>query len=174
MDTEATLRWMKDFYGIEPSTTRPLGPRILLWGQSIGCGLATNLAATTSTPIHGLILETPFTSARAMLQALYPQKWLPYQYLWPFLRNQLDAWTNLGILAKKYRIEDAPRVYIIEAGKDELVPASHNESLRQRCLEVGLPVEHFKIRGALHNDASVRAEGKTAIARSILLAGATQ
>lgn len=169
-DTEAALRWIAALH-VKKADSRPdVKPCILLWGQSIGCALATRLAATTDVPVHGLILETPFLSARAMLQALYPQKWLPYRYLWPFLRNKLDSWTNLGMLACRRTEGRMPRVYMIEAGRDELVPASHGETLQQRCLEVGLPIERHKIRGALHNDASVRAEGKAAIAQSILSA----
>ena len=141
-------------------------PLIILYGQSIGCGFATNLAATTQAArVSGLVLETPFTSTRDMLKALYPQKWLPYQYLWPFLRSHLDTWANLETMAK--RGSDAPSVHIIEAGKDELVPAAHGERLHQRCLDLGLPVERTKIQGALHNDAIVRAQGKVAVKRSI-------
>ncbi|KAG5751590.1 hypothetical protein H9Q70_005733 [Fusarium xylarioides] len=137
---------------------------------SIGCGFATNLAAKGKFPpnikLNGLILETPFTKVRAMLQALYPQKWLPYQYLWPFLRNHLDSWTNLGMIAKRFP-DTPPGIYIVEAGKDELVPANHGEELLQRCQQVGLPVERQKVRGALHNEAMVRVSGKQALAQSI-------
>jgi fermentation-respiration switch protein FrsA (DUF1100 family) len=169
-DTEAALRWVTTLHAEKSGNSTRCEPVILLWGQSIGCGLATKLAANTNTAVQALILETPFTSARAMLQALYPQKWLPYQYLWPFLRNHLDSWSNIGVLASKQPIGQLPHVYMIEAGRDELVPASHGESLRKRCLEVGLPLKRYKIRGALHNDASIRAEGKAAIAQSIISA----
>ncbi|EKJ74848.1 hypothetical protein FPSE_05022 [Fusarium pseudograminearum CS3096] len=148
-------------------------PTVLLWGQSIGCGFATNLAAKGEFPrdltIGGLILETPFTNVRAMLQALYPQTWLPYQYLWPFLRNHLDSWANLGMIAKRFP-ETPPGIFIVEAGKDELVPANHAEELFQQCQRVGLPVERHKVRGALHNEAMVRVAGKQALAHSIVTA----
>ncbi|KAJ4311407.1 hypothetical protein N0V84_010460 [Fusarium piperis] len=101
----------------------------------------------------------------------YTMKWLPYQYLWPFLRNHLDSWTNLGIIAKRFK-ERSPGVYIVEAGKDELVPGDHGEKLQQRCEHVGLPVERHKVRGALHNEAMVRASGKQALADSISTAAA--
>jgi hypothetical protein len=90
--------------------------------------------------VNGLVLETPFTSTRAMLKALYPQKWLPYQYLWPFLRSHLNSWANFEAIALKYGTE-APAIHIIEAGKDELVPSNHGEELYQRCVELGLPVD---------------------------------
>lgn len=56
---------------------------------------------------------------------------------------------------------------MIEAGKDELVPAELGELLYRRCQDVGLPVEVHKVRNALHNEAIVRPAGKNAIARSI-------
>ncbi|KAF7543829.1 hypothetical protein G7Z17_g10435 [Cylindrodendrum hubeiense] len=71
--------------------------------------------------------------------------------------------------AQKYK-ERLPGVYMVEAGKDELVPADHGAGLHQRCEDVGLLVERRKVRGALHNEAMVKAEGKNAIAQSILLA----
>jgi hypothetical protein len=57
-------------------------------GQSIGAGFATNLAAQTEPSMSNLalktlILETLFLSVRAMLETLYPQKWIPYRHLWP-------------------------------------------------------------------------------------------
>lgn len=58
-------------------------------------------------------------------------------------------------------------MHMIEAGKDELVPADLGQRLYERCKDVGLPVERHKVRGALHNEAIVRVQGKDAIARSI-------
>ncbi|WZH39378.1 Alpha/Beta hydrolase protein [Fusarium acuminatum] len=170
LDSQAALRWIAQLHESRSEETDQEKPTVLLWGQSIGCGFATNLAAKGQYPpgitVDGLILETPFTNVRAMLQALYPQKWLPYQYLWPFLWNHLDSWTNLGMIAKRFP-ETPPGVYIVEAGKDELVPANHGEELLQRCRQVGLPVERQKVRGALHNEAMVRVAGKQALAHSI-------
>ncbi|KAI5458074.1 Alpha/Beta hydrolase protein [Mariannaea sp. PMI_226] len=173
LDTEAALQWVTRLHEDRTSETGGVRPIVLFWGQSIGCGFATNLAAKEKRPSNlppdALILETPFLSARAMLQALYPQKWLPYQYLHPFLWNHLDSWTNFGMIAQRYKGR-LPGVYLIEAGKDELVPADHGIGLYKRCEEVGLPVERFKVRGALHNESMVKREGKDIIARSIMLA----
>lgn len=170
LDSQAALQWIAQLHESRPENADQEKPTVLLWGQSIGCGFATNLAAKGQFPpgikLHGLILETPFTNVRAMLQALYPQKWLPYQYLWPFLRNHLDSWTNLGMIAKRFP-DTPPGIYIVEAGKDELVPANHGEELLQRCQQVGLPVERQKVSGALHNEAMVRVSGKQALAQSI-------
>ncbi|EWZ49572.1 hypothetical protein FOCG_12295 [Fusarium oxysporum f. sp. radicis-lycopersici 26381] len=170
LDSQAALQWIAQLHESRSENADREKPTVLLWGQSIGCGFATNLAAKGQFPpgikLNGLILETPFTNVRAMLQALYPQKWLPYQYLWPFLRNHLDSWANLGMIAKRFP-DTPPGIYIVEAGKDELVPANHGEELLQRCRRVGLPVERQKVRGALHNEAMVRVSGKQALAQSI-------
>ena len=150
----AALRWINQLHQTRQDGAHVNQPVVILWGQSIGCGFATNLAAASDTElamkVDALVLETPFTSTRAMLRALYPQKWLPYQYLWPFLWNHLDSWKNLGAIAERDGSR-ATGVYIVEAGKDELVPADHGAILHRRCQDVGLPVERYTISGALHN-----------------------
>jgi uncharacterized protein len=172
-DAKAGLQWIvKEHQGSNPGQNATTRPTVILYGQSIGCGFATNLAAASRTiRVDGLVLETPFTSTRAMLKALYPQKWLPYQYLWPFLRSHLNSWANLETIAVANGA-NSPAIHIIEAGKDELVPSTHGEELYQRCLDLGLPVERVKIPGALHNETSSRVSGKAAIQRSIALLAA--
>ncbi|KAM0515501.1 hypothetical protein ACHAPE_006026 [Trichoderma viride] len=172
LDSEAALRWISKLHHDRYEQTEGApNPITILWGQSIGCGFATNLAAKTqkaaSLPINALLLETPFTNTRAMLTSLYPQKWLPYRHLWPFLRNHLDSWANLGTIANKAQ---KPGVYIVEGGKDELVPPDHGKILFKRCQDVQLFAELHTVRGALHNDVMVRKQGKHTIARSIALA----
>lgn len=174
-DAEAALKWVAQAH--EKTYTESGGavkPIVLLWGQSIGCGVATNLVASSSASrilkADGLILETPFLSVRAMLEVLYPQKWLPYKHLWPFLRNHLDSWKNLGVIAEMSKAGGGqpPQIFILEAGRDELVPQEHGERLLQRCVEVGLPVSRKAVRGAYHNESTIRAEGQGAIAGFIL------
>ncbi|KAK3309639.1 Alpha/Beta hydrolase protein [Chaetomium strumarium] len=174
LDAEAGVRWVAErherTFG-KHGSTRPI---LLLWGQSIGSGVATNLASTgrvpSSMPIAGLLLETPFVSVRAMLETLYPQKWLPYKYLWPFLRNHLDSWANLGLIAECTRKKGfpAPMVYILQAERDELVPKEQSEHLYQRCLDLGLPVERGIVPVAYHQQAIARGDGKKLAAQAIL------
>ncbi|KAI1136066.1 alpha/beta-hydrolase [Hypoxylon sp. FL0543] len=171
LDAAAALDWISQLhqkcYAGEDQGSRP-SAKVVLWGQSIGAGVATNLAAETTMPadvhLDSLILETPFTSIRAMLEVLYPQKWLPYRHLWPFLRNHLDSWQNLGVISKKYRNGNhLPEIFILEAAKDELVPPELSQKLHDRCLEVQLPVTRKAVAGAFHNDTMFRAEGRRAI-----------
>ncbi|PNY20482.1 Alpha/beta hydrolase domain-containing protein 13 [Tolypocladium capitatum] len=169
-DAQASLQWISHLHRSRAAGNQLPRPVVVLWGQSIGCGLATNLAAmpnrASNLDVDALLLEAPFTNTRAMLQALYPQRWLPYQYLWPFLRNHLDSWKNLGLIAAKQQAR-LPEVYIVEAAKDELVPQDHGTMLYQRCQDVGLMAERHKIQKALHNDIMVLQEGKRVIAQSI-------
>lgn len=175
LDAEAGAQWIAKYHEerFGKDTHCPV-PILLLWGQSIGSGVATNLAASgqlpPGLPVRGMLLETPFTSVRAMLGVLYPQKWLPYKYLWPFLRNQLDSWANLGLIAESARAkeETTPHVFILEADRDELVPKEHGEALVQRCLDLGIPVEKGSAPVAFHSEAIARTEGKRLAVRAIL------
>ncbi|KAI0141644.1 alpha/beta-hydrolase [Xylariaceae sp. FL1272] len=175
---QAPLTHQTDDTNPRPSQSHPPA-ELILWGQSIGSGIATNLAASFASPspspsppnlnLNSLILETPFTSIRAMLEVLYPQKWLPYKYLWPFLRNQLDSYKNLGLVAdrtaeKKTGKTELPEILIVQAAKDELVPAELTEKLYVRCKEVGLDVSRVSVDGAFHNDAIFRSQGRRAVA----------
>ncbi|KAI8955546.1 Alpha/Beta hydrolase protein [Xylaria longipes] len=173
LDSAAAIDWISRKHQ-EASGDDPRSPRspaeIVLWGQSIGCGVATNLAAEKVMPrnvrLNSMILETPFTSIRAMLEVLYPQKWLPYKYLWPFLRNHLDSWKNLKLITDTYGTEaSVPEVLIVQAAKDELVPPELSQQLYDRCVELRLPVHRTSVDGAFHNDAMFRTEGRKAVSQ---------
>ncbi|EKD12092.1 alpha/beta superfamily hydrolase [Drepanopeziza brunnea f. sp. 'multigermtubi' MB_m1] len=148
MDAAASLEWIRDHFlqqGGNPTEAIP----VVIWGQSVGAGIATNLSARQhlfskyNLALDTLILETPFISVRAMLETLYPQKWLPYRHLWPFLWNHLDSYEALGVMKQSLKDAgmEAPRTLILEAGKDELVPIEHGDVLLKRCFELGLQVE---------------------------------
>lgn len=174
LDAEAGVRWIVEDHRQRCLDGSGQPPVLLLWGQSIGSGVATNLAATgrlpDGLPIRGMILETPFTSIRALLSVLYPQRWLPYKYLWPFLRNHLDSLSNLDLVAAAAKKHGgvAPHIYILEAERDELVPKEHSEDLYAKCLALGIPVEKGAALAAFHQEAIVRSGGKTLAAQAIL------
>jgi uncharacterized protein len=175
LDAQAALRWVEQSHATSQDEKSRNGgkPLLFLWGQSIGAGVVTNLAASNaakeSLQPTALILETPFLSIRAMLEHLYPQKWLPYRHLWPFLRNHLDSWGNLGIIATKSKAAKLPppRIFILEAGRDELVPPEHGAKLYERCVQLGVPVEKKTVGGAYHSEAIMRGQGKTAVVEAI-------
>lgn len=175
LDAAAALKRVSEMHRkfCGPGARSGINPgNVILWGQSIGSGVATNLAAEHLMPenlrLDSLVLETPFTSIRAMLEVLYPQKWLPYKYLWPFLRNNFDSWANLGIISEKYgKSKLQTKVLLLEAAKDELVPAKLSQELHERCLQVHLPVERVAVSGAFHNDTMFRAEGRRSVANFV-------
>ncbi len=133
--------------------------------------------------ISGLLLETPFLSVRAMLTALYPEKWLPYRYLGPFLTNHWDseeALRKIGLesgggsaghasdtpmlgASSSMKRGGRPRLLILQAGMDELVPKEHPIKLEAMCKEVGLDVNRAEIAGAFHTEVMAKAAGRKAV-----------
>ena len=179
-DTVAAISWISQLHsehcagaGAECKTVQ--AATVVLWGASIGAGFATGLAAINKAcpknlRIASLCLETPFTSIRDMLVALYPQKWVPYKHLWPFLRNHLNSYENLSKMAENYRLDKmpCPSVFLLQAGRDEIVPSHHAEKLMERCLHLGIRVRKETVVGALHNDATCKASGRQALAAAIV------
>jgi len=147
--------------------------RLILWGQSIGSGVATTAAARDTAegdhnilPVSSLILETPFVSIASMLTALYPQKWLPYRYLWPFLWNWWDSEKALRAIANSGKT--LPDVLMLPSTRDEVVPPEAADELEALCKDLGFPTERRNIEGALHHEVSSRRDGQAAIARYIV------
>lgn len=172
-DTAAAVKWISQLHENTYSRVEEnIQPILIIWGQSIGAGFATNLAAAEVIPDHleptALILETPFVSIKEMLKELYPEKWLPYKYLHPFLRNFLDSHRNLETIAtvrEKKRLPP-PHVLIVQAQKDELVPERHTKELENQCSRFRIPVKVFVASMAYHNNAIVK--GRGAVARFIV------
>ncbi|KAG9231900.1 Alpha/Beta hydrolase protein [Amylocarpus encephaloides] len=167
MDAGAALQWILQDRNLPGEQDVP----VVIWGQSIGAGVATTLASEREFFKHGLspkalILETPFLSIRAMLETLYPQKWLPYRHLWPFLRNQLNSEKALGLMHERFGAK-APRVVILAAGKDELVPAFHGQMLENTGSKLGLDVKMKTIDSALHTEVMGRQEGILSVVDTI-------
>jgi len=175
LDAEATLSWIKkeEEQRVDTSACRKQ-INVVVWGQSIGAGVATTLAAkqdlfTKNVALKTLILETPFLGVRAMLETLYPQKFLPYRYLWPFLRTHLDSWTALAILKERsteLKIKP-PNIVLLVAGRDELVPSSQSDILESRCASLGLSTRKEVIASAYHTEVLVRPGGRRAAVEAI-------
>ncbi|KAL8937799.1 MAG: hypothetical protein Q9216_004246 [Gyalolechia sp. 2 TL-2023] len=156
-----------------PTTKRPTS--LVLWGQSIGAGVATSAAAALSSTEHGamrgracqpsgaqeisgLLLETPFVSIRAMLTTIYPQKWLPYRYLGPFLRNHWDS--RLALQRIGASSTPSPKLLILQAANDELVPNSQSSDLEKICQNLQMNVERRVVSNALHNEVTAKPQGR--------------
>jgi len=110
--------------------------RIILFGESLGSGIATQLAANPETSPLAVILEAPFTSAADVARTLY---WfLP-----------------IGLLMKdQYRsIDFAPKVtapvFVFHGTADRIVPYEQGKQLYEAFIA---PKEFLAIEGNGHID----------------------
>ncbi len=111
--------------------------RIIIFGRSIGSGVAVDLAVKGKC--CALILETPFTSIKDLAKSLYP--FLPVGYI---LQTKYDSITKI----KDVKVP----VLILHGDKDELIPIEQGRKLYESANE---PKEFYTIPGATHNDTYI-------------------
>jgi fermentation-respiration switch protein FrsA (DUF1100 family) len=168
LDAAAALDWIFANYPLETTT-------IIVWGQSIGAGVATTAVANLISSdtnsrrigmIRGILLETPFIDMKSMLIALYPQKFLPYRYLTYFLQSSWDSREALARIADSKSAR--PSILVLQAGSDEIVPADHAGVLQRASQEKGLDVQVQVVAGALHTEVMAKGQGRRLIADFLL------
>jgi fermentation-respiration switch protein FrsA (DUF1100 family) len=108
--------------------------RVVLWGESLGGGVATRLAVERR--VAGVILQAPFTSVADRAQELYP--FVPARLL------TLDRFENMSRIAAI----GAP-LLILHGADDRIVPADHGRKLLDAARE---PKRGVFIPNADHND----------------------
>ena len=147
----------------------PPRTRFVLWGHSIGCGIAMAAWAdylksggAGKRDVVGIVLETPFVSVDRMLRAIYPQRWLPYRYLSPFLTSHWD----MASAAEVVRASGTKaKMLVLRAQRDEIVPEEEAVAA-ERILEDmvdGCGIRKVVIERALHEECGARAQGKQEI-----------
>ena len=114
---------------IEP---RYRGLRKVIYGRSLGTGLAARLAASVKPDL--VILVSPYWSLAELARLHYPL--LP-RFL---LRYPLMTYQDIGLI-------DAP-ILLIHGDRDTLIPCEHSERLRALAHHATLVL----IPGAAHND----------------------
>jgi pimeloyl-ACP methyl ester carboxylesterase len=161
-DARAFVSWAVQTYGQDAENTE-----LILWGQSIGSGIAAYAASrhlesddTRFTQISRLVLETPFVSIKSMLAAIYPDWWVPYKHLWPFLRSWWDSEEALRKIAES---PHPPKVLMVVASGDEIVPRVQANQMETLCRDLRLDVTRKDVLGALHTQASTLEQGKKVI-----------
>ncbi|KAI9430534.1 Alpha/Beta hydrolase protein [Lactarius indigo] len=104
---------------------------LTLYGHSLGASAALCLLATRDAPggVHGLVLENAFTSVPDMLRALYPQRWLPYRYLGPFVRDRWDARAAARDVRRRCAALLAHRAMVLVSERDEVVPPAMGQEI---------------------------------------------
>ncbi len=133
-DAQAAYAYLIDGRHLDPK-------RVVLFGRSLGCAVAGDLA--TQRPAAGLILESPFSSLQEVIRTRYGN--------WP-LEQFFDS--NFDLLAKMPRIHMP--VLIIHGDRDEVVPLS----LGQRVYDAANPPKDFYLIAGAHHDDMSRVGGK--------------
>jgi pimeloyl-ACP methyl ester carboxylesterase len=120
------LTYLRDRLGIAPE-------RIVLQGQSLGSGVASQLAAEG----HGkaLVLISPFTSMSDLAGRIFPAL--------PLHRLVRDRFDTRGV-ARSVRVP----VLIVHGDRDEIVPFPMGEELARIFPDARL----MRVEGAHHND----------------------
>ena len=108
--------------------------RIVLWGESLGSGVAVYLAATRA--IAALVLEAPFTSVAACAQRRYP--FVPAALL---LHDRFDSMSRIARVT-------AP-LLVLHGERDRVVPVRHGRALLAAATA---PKEGWFSRGGSHEN----------------------
>jgi uncharacterized protein len=124
-DAEAAYAFAAARYGAE---------RIVLWGESLGTGVAVALAA--SSPVARVLLESPFTSAADIAASTY--FFLPVRLL---MHDQFRSDERIGAIT-------AP-VLVLHGDRDTIVPIRLGERLYEM---IRAPKRFLRLPGAGHND----------------------
>jgi uncharacterized protein len=113
--------------------------RIVLWGESLGSGMAVALAA--EKPVARVVLQSPFTSAADIGASRY---WfVPVRLL---MKDQYRSDLRIGKVT-------AP-VLVLHGDRDDIVPIAQGERLYEL---ITAPKRFVRIPGGGHNDLGTRA-----------------
>lgn len=129
-DARAAYRWLTADKGIALED-------VVFFGESLGAAVALQLA-TEVTP-RALILESPFMSAVAMGQWVFP--WLPVRWI---MRNRFASIEKIG----RYH---GP-LLIVHGTHDTIIPFAMGQTLFDHA---NAPKRFYAVAGADHNDVAV-------------------
>jgi uncharacterized protein len=122
--------------------------KVVLWGESLGTGVAVAIAA--QHPVGGLVLEAPFTSAVDIAAAVYP--FVPVRLL---MRDQFRSDEKIGAVK-------AP-ILVMHGERDRVVPIAYGERLFALARE---PKKFVRFPQGGHDDLDT--QGSIAIARHFI------
>jgi fermentation-respiration switch protein FrsA (DUF1100 family) len=125
---DAAYAWLTDVQKVPPE-------KILLWGASLGGGVAVDLASRKDC--RALVLVKTFTSLPDVAGGLYP--WLPVRWL---MRNRFPSIDKIAACRRP--------VFITHGTTDELIPYALGEQLFQAA---NTPKMFFAMDKIGHNDA---------------------
>ncbi|MEW6510319.1 MAG: alpha/beta hydrolase [Bacteroidota bacterium] len=126
-DADAFYGYLRDTLGVSPE-------RCVIFGSSLGSGVAIDVASRL--PAAGLIVEGAFTSISDRGQELYP--YIPVRWM---ARNRFASIEKIGRVTM-------PKLFI-HAADDEIIPIAHGRRLFE---EAANPKMFLEVRGD-HNMA---------------------
>lgn len=131
IDAEAAYAFARERYAAD---------RLVLWGESLGTGVAVAIGATHQ--VARIVLESPFTSTADVAAATYP--FVPVRWL---MKDQFRSDLRGGKMS-------AP-VLVVHGARDRVVPIAQGERL-YRMIEA--PKRFLRLPEAAHNDHESHAE----------------
>lgn len=134
LDGQAALDYIRLHKG------RDLETEVILFGRSLGAGVAVEMAVRNR--VRGLILESAFPSVRGMAKRVYPL--LPSAVVAAFVKTDYDS-------LSKIRGVEAP-LLVLHGDRDTVVPMEQGLELFEAANE---PKRFYTIRGAGHNDTYI-------------------
>jgi fermentation-respiration switch protein FrsA (DUF1100 family) len=120
------------------AVSRHPAAKLVLWGESLGSGVAVALAA--EKPVARVVLEAPFLSALDIAASAYP--FVPVGWL---MKDQFRSDLRIGKVT-------AP-VLILHGDRDTVVPISSGERLYAL---IAAPKRFVRIAGGGHEDLGAR------------------
>ena len=130
LDAEAALAYLRGRRDVDSD-------RVVLFGRSLGAAVAVELASR-SRP-YAVILESPFTSIRAMAQTAYP--YLPIGLIIKLVRTKYDSLSKIDGVHSP--------LMVLHGDRDDIVPIEIGRGLFEAANE---PKRFYVIEGAGHND----------------------
>ena len=127
IDGQAAINWVQ-------KKTNYINNNIILYGESLGCGVAVELGIKYK--FKSIILESPFTSIGDIGQRRYP--------IYPAKLFTRDKFDNLSKIDKLL----SP-LLIIHGKKDEIIPYKHSLLLYEKAKK---PKKHVCVDEAMHNN----------------------
>jgi fermentation-respiration switch protein FrsA (DUF1100 family) len=117
--------------------------RLVLWGESLGSGVAVAIAAEKSTEkkLARLVLEAPFVSAVSVAASVYP--FVPVRFL---MKDQFRSDLRIGNIKVP--------LLIVHGDRDTVVPIGSGEQLYALAED---PKRFLRVAGAGHEDLGNRA-----------------
>jgi hypothetical protein len=146
-DVRAARRYIVEELKVPPG-------RLLYFGESLGSGVVTGLAATD--PPAGLVLRSPFVDLAAVGRAHY--LFLPVDAL---LKDRFPVAERIA----EIKVPTA----VVYGTADSIVPAGQSREVARRA---GGPVRVVEVAGADHNDRALL-DGRQLIDAVVALAAAT-